>query len=166
VVSRPLKLPPRVVYVVLPAAICVLLGVGLRLASNSVPELVVATRPTPEPAMLGRWEGLGTTQLPEFFAPGGTYEIAWNLSGLQAQPKDQAWQLKVSLFDYDFPHSQLGVAPKDVLDAVDFSQQPGRQPPFTDTVRLSPIPPGRYYLEVDTCQFCAWQLVLWQRETL
>src|SRR6266516_6856577 len=110
--------------------------------------------------MLGRWEGLGTSQLPGFLAPGGTYEINWSLSGRQAQPADQAWQLKVSLFDYDFPHSQLGVAPKDVLDAVDFSQQPGRQPPFSDTVRLSPIPPGRYYLEVDTCQVCAWHLVL------
>jgi hypothetical protein len=153
-----------VIYGVLAVAICLMLAAGLRMASNSAPVLVVATRPTAEPAALGHWEGLGASQLPEFFAPGGTYELTWSLSGVQAQPSDQAWQLKVSLLDYDFPHSQLGLGPKDVLDAVDFDQPADRQPPFGETVRLSPIPPGRYYLEVDTCPWCAWQLVLSRRD--
>jgi hypothetical protein len=158
------KLPPVVIYGALAAVVCLVLALGLRMASDSPPVLIVATRPTVESATLGRWEGHGTTQVPEFFAPGGTYDITWSLSGVRAERSDQAWRLKVSLLDYDFPHSQLGLGPKDVLDAVDFDQPPDRQPPFGDTVRLSPIPPGRYYLEVDTCPPCAWQLVLSQHD--
>jgi hypothetical protein len=140
-----------------------LLGIGLHLAWSSEPTLRVAAAPTVEPALIGSWDGQGGRQVPEFFVPGGTYEFGWSMSGTESLPTDESRRFSVSLFDYDFPHSQLGVAPKDVLDVVDFVGLPGRQRSFSDKVRLPLIPAGRYYLEVETCQRCEWQLEVWQQ---
>jgi hypothetical protein len=168
--STPRRAGPPVLLL---ALVSLMIAVGLfavlaaHIAPTTAPTVMQATGPTVEPALIGRWEGQGaTTQLPQFSAAGGTYQIAWGVHAVQARRGDPPWRFTINLLDNDFPHSQLGLGPKDLLGVVDFTPLPGQEPPFTETVMLSSVSAGRYYMEVDTCQLCVWQVSVWQRDAL